>query len=98
MRRSAVYAKATACQGKMAATKGRKVSAAAPQPFVDLTCLAKPLYLADQLPTPVDLKDIKAIIDLMRKNDLSGDTRQRLGNKPTQVRPYFSDNLRRIQL
>ena len=42
--------------------------------FVCLTCGAKPLYLNAQ-PRPgsrtLDLKDIKAIIDLMKKNDLS---------------------------
>ena len=41
--------------------------------FVCLTCLGKPLYLNPQ-PQPGDaleLKDIKAIIDLMKKNDLS---------------------------
>ena len=42
---------------------------------MDLTCLPKPLYLAPftlNKRTPfVDLKDIKAIIDLMKKNDLS---------------------------
>ncbi|HET9801136.1 MAG TPA: hypothetical protein VFP82_05570, partial [Chthoniobacterales bacterium] len=40
-----------------------------------MTCLAKPLYLPPftlNKRTPVvDLKDIKAIIDLMKKNDLS---------------------------
>jgi acetyl-CoA carboxylase biotin carboxyl carrier protein len=36
-----------------------------------LTSPAKALYLAVQLPLTVDLKDIKAIIDLMTKNDLS---------------------------
>jgi acetyl-CoA carboxylase biotin carboxyl carrier protein len=43
--------------------------------FVDLTSLAKPLYLNASNSEPkdarLDLKDIKAIIDLMRKNDLS---------------------------
>ena len=41
--------------------------------FVDLTWLAKPLYLTPHatIETAVDLKDIKAIIDLMKKNDLS---------------------------
>jgi len=38
---------------------------------VDLTCPLKALYLAPPVYQPVDLKDIKAIIDLMRKNDLS---------------------------
>ena len=42
---------------------------------MDLTCLRKPLYLPPftlNKRTPVvDLKDIKAIIDLMKKNDLS---------------------------
>ena len=42
---------------------------------IDLTSLAKPLYLTPSLSNsravPVDLKDIKAIIDLMKKNDLS---------------------------
>ncbi|SRR5579864_4338289 len=42
---------------------------------MDLTCPAKPIYL-DPLPqtqesNAVELKDIKAIIDLMKKNDLS---------------------------
>src|SRR5579864_5313239 len=42
---------------------------------MDLTCPAKPIYL-DPLPqtqesNAVELKDIKAIIDLMRENDLS---------------------------
>jgi acetyl-CoA carboxylase biotin carboxyl carrier protein len=38
-----------------------------------LTWLAKPLYLTPHATTQtaVDLKDIKAIIDLMKKNDLS---------------------------
>jgi acetyl-CoA carboxylase biotin carboxyl carrier protein len=38
-----------------------------------LTWLAKPLYLTPHATTEtaVDLKDIKAIIDLMKKNDLS---------------------------
>jgi acetyl-CoA carboxylase biotin carboxyl carrier protein len=36
-----------------------------------LTYLAKALYLAVPATTTVDLKDIEAIIDLMRKNDLS---------------------------
>ena len=39
--------------------------------FVDLTSQAKALYLAVPATAAVDLKDIKAIIDLMRKNDLS---------------------------
>ena len=41
--------------------------------FVDLTWLAKPFYLTPHATTEtaVDLKDIKAIIDLMKKNDLS---------------------------
>ena len=40
--------------------------------FRALTCLANAGYLAAQpLPQTVELKDIKAIIDLMRKNDLS---------------------------
>ena len=41
--------------------------------FVDLTSLGKALYLNASLDaqTAVELKDIKAIIDLMRKNDLS---------------------------
>jgi acetyl-CoA carboxylase biotin carboxyl carrier protein len=40
-----------------------------------LTCLAKPLYLTTSLEQgesyAVELKDIKAIIDLMKENDLS---------------------------
>jgi acetyl-CoA carboxylase biotin carboxyl carrier protein len=39
-----------------------------------LTWMAKPLYLnalRDHAHPPLDLKDIKAIIDLMKKNDLS---------------------------
>lgn len=39
-----------------------------------MTCLGKPLYLnrpARNLRDAVELKDIKAIIDLMKKNDLS---------------------------
>jgi acetyl-CoA carboxylase biotin carboxyl carrier protein len=41
-------------------------------PFPRLTSLGKALYLNASLDQPaVDLKDIKAIIDLMRKNDLS---------------------------
>jgi acetyl-CoA carboxylase biotin carboxyl carrier protein len=36
-----------------------------------LTSPAKALYLAPPAPATVDLKDIKAIIDLMKKNDLS---------------------------
>jgi len=40
--------------------------------FRALTCLANAGYLAAQpFPQTVELKDIKAIIDLMRKNDLS---------------------------
>jgi acetyl-CoA carboxylase biotin carboxyl carrier protein len=42
---------------------------------MDLTCFVKPLYvnasLSSQESYAVDLKDIKAIIDLMKKNDLS---------------------------
>ena len=40
---------------------------------MDLTCPAKPLYLNPLLKPgrAVDLKDIKALIDLMKKNDLS---------------------------
>src|SRR5437879_9391231 len=47
-----------------------------PLQFVDLTLLGKPLYVnallfISQESCAVDLKDIKAIIDLMKKNDLS---------------------------
>ncbi len=42
---------------------------------MDLTCPSKPLYLTTSLELgksyAVDIKDIKAIIDLMRENDLS---------------------------
>jgi acetyl-CoA carboxylase biotin carboxyl carrier protein len=46
------------------------------QPYVDLTLLGKPLYVnallfISQESCAVDLKDIKALIDLMKKNDLS---------------------------
>ena len=43
------------------------------QQHVDLTSVAKPLYLSgsSSKDAPVELKDIEAIIDLMRKNDLS---------------------------
>jgi acetyl-CoA carboxylase biotin carboxyl carrier protein len=41
-------------------------------PLIRLTCLRKPLYLnAQSAGDHVELKDIKAIIDLMKKNDLS---------------------------
>jgi acetyl-CoA carboxylase biotin carboxyl carrier protein len=41
-------------------------------PLIRLTCLGKPLYLnAQSAGDLVELKDIKAIIDLMKKNDLS---------------------------
>src|SRR6266536_2444033 len=42
--------------------------------FVDLTSLAKPFYLKPRFSpkgAALELKDIKAIIDLMKKNDLS---------------------------
>ena len=42
-----------------------------PPLHLDLTCLAKALYLARPVTAAVELKDIKAIIDLMKKNDLS---------------------------
>ena len=43
------------------------------QQHVDLTSVAKPLYLSGSSSedAAVELKDIEAIIDLMRKNDLS---------------------------
>src|SRR5438034_8811087 len=43
------------------------------QQHVDLTSVAKPLYLSgsSSKEAAVELKDIEAIIDLMRKNDLS---------------------------
>ena len=40
-------------------------------PYLDLTSPVKALYLARPVTAAVDLKDIKAIIDLMKKNDLS---------------------------